>query len=223
MAKLKHTRDRSRPPPCRRVPRHNRSPGEGRRAPLRPVQARILERPPGQNRRLKGPWQVRVLWPGHGYLPPPPKKSVLGKSKSGGRSGGADTWGTGPGEAGTGSDLQGAGTGGRWRGAGTGVRIGAEYSGSSAASRSSGAGAGGLDWAANGGMLAVAVNKGVIFPMDGGLGRAADDGVLVLARARTLPRHRKIPSLQLSMVVSGTSTGRWELTPSQNSLLIINY
>ncbi len=43
---------------------------------------------------------------------------------------------------------------------------------------------------------------------DGGrLAWAANGSGLVLARARTLPRHRKIPSLQLSPEVSGRSTG----------------
>ncbi len=50
----------------------------------------------------------------------------------------------------------------------------------------------------------------------GGLGGAADDGRLVLARARTLSRHRRIPSLQHSPLVSGRSTGRWELALCQN-------
>ncbi len=50
----------------------------------------------------------------------------------------------------------------------------------------------------------------------GGLGGAADDGRLVLARARTLSRHRRIPSLHFSPVVSGRSTGRWALAPCQN-------
>ncbi len=40
------------------------------------------------------------------------------------------------------------------------------------------------------------------FPVDGGLERAAAGG-LVLDRGRTLSRHRRIPSLQLSPVVSG--------------------
>ncbi len=40
------------------------------------------------------------------------------------------------------------------------------------------------------------------FPVDGGLERAAA-GRLVLDRGRTLSRHRRIPSLQLSPVVSG--------------------
>ncbi len=43
------------------------------------------------------------------------------------------------------------------------------------------------------------------------------DGGLVLARGRILSRHRRIPSLQLSPVVSGRSTGRWKLAPCQNS------
>ncbi len=51
----------------------------------------------------------------------------------------------------------------------------------------------------------------------GGLGGAADDGRLVLARGRKLSRHRRrIPSLQHSPLVSGRSTGRWELAPCQN-------
>ncbi len=50
----------------------------------------------------------------------------------------------------------------------------------------------------------------------GGLGGAADDGRLVLARARTLSRHRRIPSLHFSPVMSGRSTGRWALAPCQN-------
>ncbi len=50
----------------------------------------------------------------------------------------------------------------------------------------------------------------------GGLGGAADDGRLVLARARTLSRHRRIPSLHFSPVVSGRSTGRWALAPCQD-------
>ncbi len=50
----------------------------------------------------------------------------------------------------------------------------------------------------------------------GGLGGAADDGRLVLAWARTLSRHRRIPSLHFSPVMSGRSTGRWALAPCQN-------
>ncbi len=50
----------------------------------------------------------------------------------------------------------------------------------------------------------------------GGLGGAVDDGRLVLAWGRTLSRHRRIPSLHFSPVVSGRSTGRWELAPCQN-------
>ncbi len=51
----------------------------------------------------------------------------------------------------------------------------------------------------------------------GGFRRAADDGGQVLARARTLSGHRRIPSLHFSPVVSGRSTGQWALAPCQNS------
>ncbi len=55
--------------------------------------------------------------------------------------------------------------------------------------------------------------------VDGGLESAADggfdwgsadglDGGLVLVQGRMLSRHRRIPSLQHSPVVSGRSTGR---------------
>ncbi len=47
------------------------------------------------------------------------------------------------------------------------------------------------------------------------------DGGLVLARGRTLSRHRRIPSLQHSPVVSGRSTGRCQLAPCQNSELMV--
>ncbi len=72
---------------------------------------------------------------------------------------------------------------------------------------------------------ALAANGGGHFPANGGItraangdgfGRAADDGRLVLARGRKLSRHRRIPSLQHSPVVSGRSRGRWELAPGQN-------
>ncbi len=69
----------------------------------------------------------------------------------------------------------------------------------------------------DGGGLAWAANGGADFPANGGLGRAVDDGGLVPALARPLSRHRRIPSLQLSPVVSGRSTGRWKLAPCQNS------
>ncbi len=84
---------------------------------------------------------------------------------------------------------------------------------------------GGLDFPAKGG-LALVANGGADFPANGGLegaanggrlGRAADNGGLDLARGRTLSRHRRIPSLHLSPVVSGRSTGRWKLAPCQNS------
>ncbi len=65
----------------------------------------------------------------------------------------------------------------------------------------------GVNFSADGGLEA-ATNGGGEFPVDGGLKGAANGG-LVLAQARTLPRHRKIPSLQLSPVVSGRSTGWW--------------
>ncbi len=92
---------------------------------------------------------------------------------------------------------------------------------------------GGLGRAVDGGVnfpvdgrLGRATDGGLDFPMKGGLEGAADGGMLesvvadgldwgwaisglVLARAQTLPRHRKMPSLQLSPVVSGRSTGRW--------------
>ncbi len=73
---------------------------------------------------------------------------------------------------------------------------------------------------------ALAANGGGHFPTDGGItwaangggfGRAADNGGLVLARGRTLSRHRRIPTLHFSPVVSGRSTGRWALAPCQNS------
>ncbi len=72
---------------------------------------------------------------------------------------------------------------------------------------------------------ALAANGGGHFPADGGITRvangggfrrAADNGRLVLARGRKLSRHRRIPSLQHSPVVSGRSRGRWELAPCQN-------
>ncbi len=66
------------------------------------------------------------------------------------------------------------------------------------------ANSGGLERAADGGMLESAAADRLDWGWADGL-----DGGLVLARARTLPRHRKIPSLQLSPVVSGRS-------PSQN-------
>ncbi len=37
-----------------------------------------------------------------------------------------------------------------------------------------------------------------------------------LARSKKLSRHRRIPSLQHSPLVSGRSMGRWELAPCQN-------
>ncbi len=43
---------------------------------------------------------------------------------------------------------------------------------------------------------------GLDFPTDGGGRRAADDGGLILAWGRTFSRHRRIPSLHLSPVVS---------------------
>ncbi len=45
---------------------------------------------------------------------------------------------------------------------------------------------------------------------DDGLAGAAEGSGLVLAWGRTLSRHRRIPSLHFSPVVSGRSTGRWE-------------
>ncbi len=59
--------------------------------------------------------------------------------------------------------------------------------------RAANGGCAGFAWAVNGSRLA----------------EAANGGGLVLAQARTLPRNRKTPSLQLSPVVSGRSTGRW--------------
>ncbi len=76
---------------------------------------------------------------------------------------------------------------------------------------------GGWRRAENGGTHGKAADGSVNFPVDGGLGRATDYGWLVLAWGRTLSRHRRIPSLHLSPVVSGRSTGWWELAPCQNS------
>ncbi len=68
------------------------------------------------------------------------------------------------------------------------------------------------------GRLAILIAGGPAFTANGGgFRRAADDGGQVLARARTLSRHRRIPSLHFSPVVSGRSTGRWALAPYQNS------
>ncbi len=78
--------------------------------------------------------------------------------------------------------------------------MGAENSGGSAESRSPGAGAGGLD----SGLALAANGSGLAWGTADGL-----DGGLVLDRGWTLSRHRRIPSLQLSPVVSGRSTGRW--------------
>ncbi len=132
-----------------------------------------------------------------GALLPPPPKISLGKvgARSGtwGRTGGTDSWGR-SGNADTARRFRGAGTGGRWWGAGSGVRW-------------RGAGTG-LGWATTGRLAILAAGR---------LGRAADDGGLVLARGRTLSRHRRIPSLHLIPVVSGRSTGWWKLAPCQNS------
>ncbi len=105
--------------------------------------------------------------------------------------------GTGPGEAGSGGTGPGeAGTGGRCRGAGTGEN---------------------LWWLRHIGLaIFFAGRQGGAAVRVGGLGGAADDGRLVLARALTLSRHRRIPSLQHSPLVSGRSTGRWELALCQN-------
>ncbi len=135
---------------------------------------------------------------------------------SGGRCRGAGSGGCCQG-AGSGGRCRGAGSGGRCRGAGSGLeeattgRLATGTAGGLAILTEGGpalaANGGVLAWAANGGSewagtcrLALAVNGG-------GLGRAADDGRLVLARGRTLSRHRRTPSLHLSPVVSGRSTG----------------
>ncbi len=60
-----------------------------------------------------------------------------------------------------------------------------------------------------GGMLEGAANGGLAFPTDGGLVKITNGDGLVMARGRTLSRHQRIPSLHLSPVVSGRSTGRW--------------
>ncbi len=52
--------------------------------------------------------------------------------------------------------------------------------------------------------------------LDGGTAGGFDGG-LVLARGRTLSRHRRIPSLQLSPVVSERSTGRWKLARAKTA------
>ncbi len=61
------------------------------------------------------------------------------------------------------------------------------------------------------------MNGGADFRASGGLEEAENGGGLVLAWGRTLSRHRRIPYLHLSPVVSGRSTGRWKLAPCQNS------
>ncbi len=82
---------------------------------------------------------------------------------------------------------------------------------------------GGLVWATNrgglaGGWLGSAMDGGGLdCPADGCVRRALENGGLVLAQGRTLSRHQRIPSLHLSPVVSGRSTGRWELALCQNS------
>ncbi len=70
----RNTHVTERPPPGRRVPRRNSSTGEGGRAPWRPVQDRILGRPPGR------------IWDsgGHG-----------GSGDSGGHGGAGDSGGHG--------------------------------------------------------------------------------------------------------------------------------
>ncbi len=84
-----------RPPPGRRVPRRNSSTGVGGWAPWRPVQGRILGRPPGRfrqpwrDRRLERPWPYffrrarsrnhsgfphgHYGYPSQGYIAPPKK------------------------------------------------------------------------------------------------------------------------------------------------------
>ncbi len=57
----RNTHVTERPPPGRRVPRRNSSTGEGGRAPWRPVQGRILGRPPGRVWGLRRPWRIRRL------------------------------------------------------------------------------------------------------------------------------------------------------------------
>ncbi len=69
-------------------------------------------------------------------------------------------------------------------------------------------------WAATGGRC---LGAGTGFAVvGGGLGGATDDGRRVLARGRTLSRHRRIPSLQHSPLESGRSRGRWELAQCKN-------
>ncbi len=139
-----------------------------------------------------------------GSLLPPPK-NVLGKLGalsswyvggvgSWGRSGCTQSWG----RSGS-ADTRGRSVS-SWNGASSGVDSVSSWTGAGS----------GVD------SVLAADGCGLAFPADGEGRRAADDGGLILAWGRTFSRHRRIPSLHLSPVVSGRSMGRWELAPCQN-------
>ncbi len=97
--------------------------------------------------------------------------------------------------AGTGGCCLGAGTGGHCLGVGTGGRSG---------STDSRGRSGSADFRGCSGVAVGCLDSG-----EAGRHKGAADGRLVSTRARKLPRHRKIPSLQHNPVVSGRSMGWW--------------
>ncbi len=148
---------------------------------------------------------------------------------TGGRSGSAHSWG----HSDTLERSLEAGTGGRCLGAGTGGCSGSAHSwGCSSSVASWGCSGNTHSWGGrsvsswNGSALEWTLcwpltAVGWIFPQTVGGRRAADDGGLILTWGRIFSRHRRIPSLHLSPMVSGRSTGRWELAPCQNSVRMV--